>query len=195
MANNSVGYFDQYYYQSTLGFNLAWEIDFWGRFRRAVTAARDTLDSSVSNYNDVLVTLLGDVASNYVILRTLEQRIEYVQANVELQSRVLEVAERRVKAGARGALDLEQSRANLAQIQAQVPQLKMAARQASNRLCVLLGQHPTDLEKQLGPGSIPTAPTTVATGIPAQLLERRPDVRRARISSCRAGRANRNRRG
>ena len=121
VANSSVGYQEQFYYQNTFGWNLAWEIDFWGRFRRAVTAARATLDASAANYNDVLVILMGDVASNYVIFRTLQQRLEYVQANIDLQKRILEIAERRVKAGARGAADLEQARADLRRRQHRLP--------------------------------------------------------------------------
>jgi NodT family efflux transporter outer membrane factor (OMF) lipoprotein len=183
VANSSQGFGTQFFDQQTFGFNLAWELDFWGRFRRAVTAAEDTLGASCANYDDVQVTLLGDVASNYVQFRTLQQRIEYVRANVELQAKILGVAERRVKAGAKGALDLHQARSNLAQTEAQVPQLRMALRQAGNRLCVLMGVPPADLEQQLGPGPIPAAPGSVATGIPAELLQRRPDVRRAELQA------------
>ncbi len=192
VANSSVGYQEQFYYQNTFGWNLAWEIDFWGRFRRAVTAARATLDASAANYNDVLVILMGDVASNYVIFRTLQQRLEYVQANIDLQKRILEIAERRVKAGARGAADLEQARANLAQTAAQTPQLQLLLRQASNRLCVLLGMHPIDLEQEMRPGPIPTAPASVAVGIPAQLLEP-PRCAPRRVSGGGASRADRHR--
>ena len=183
VANSSPGFGEQFYDQYALGFNLAWELDFWGRFRRAITAAEDTLGASCSNYDDVLVTLLGDVASNYVQFRTLQQRIDYVEANLEIQSKILEIAERRVKAGSKGALDLHQASSNLAQTQAQIPQLKMSLRQAGNRLCVLLGMPPADLEQVLGIGLIPTAPETVAMGIPAQLLDRRPDVRRAEFQA------------
>src|SRR5438105_11007064 len=66
----------QFYGQWDFGFNLAWELDFWGRFRRAIEANLATLDASVEDYDAVLVTLLGDVAANYVQLRTIEQRIE-----------------------------------------------------------------------------------------------------------------------
>ncbi len=162
-----------------MGFNLSWELDFWGRFRRAVTAAEHSLEASCANYNQVLVTLLGDVASNYVQVRTLQQRIEYVRANVALQARLLAVAERRLKAGSKSAVDCHQARSNLAQTEAQIPQLKLAMRQACDRLCVLLGQSPTALEKELGVGPIPSASAVIAIGIPADLLRRRPDVQRA----------------
>ncbi|MCE5301916.1 MAG: efflux transporter outer membrane subunit [Planctomycetaceae bacterium] len=173
------GFGNQFFDQWNLGFNLTWEMDLWGRLRRAVASAEDTLEASVANYDDVLVTLLGDVATNYVQVRTLQERMDLVRSNVELQSRILVIADRRYHAGRKNALDSHQARSNLAQTEAQIPQLRIELRQACNRLCVLLGMPPADLERQIGPGPIPTAPTSVAIGIPADLLRRRPDVRRA----------------
>jgi len=178
-ANTAPGFGKQFFDQYTFGFNLSWELDFWGRFRRAINAADDTLDATYSNYDQVLVTLQSDVAVNYVQIRTLQQRMDNLQTNIELQSQILQVAERRLKAGAKGASDAFQARSNLAQTQAQLPVLQFTMRQASNRLCVLLGMPPTDLEQRLGIGPIPSAPSQVAIGIPAELLSRRPDVRRA----------------
>jgi len=168
-------FFDQWQF----GFNLTWELDFWGRFRRAIAAAEDSLDASVAGYDDVLVTLLGDVASNYVQVRTLQTRIELLRANAELQRGILKIAERRFEAGSRNELDVAQANSNLDQTESQIPQLQVALRQACNRLCVLLAVPPFDLEKQLGETPIPNAPTEVVVGIPADLLRRRPDVRRA----------------
>jgi NodT family efflux transporter outer membrane factor (OMF) lipoprotein len=179
VANDSPGVGSQFFDQWAAGFNLSWELDFWGRFRRAVAAAENTLEASSANYDQVMVTLLGDVASNYVQMCTLQQRIEYLRANVELQQGVLGIAERRLKAGDTNALDAHQARSNLAQIQSQLPQLRLALRQTGNRLCVLLGSPPMEIENGLYPGMIPTAPEAVTVGIPADLLRRRPDVRRA----------------
>lgn len=179
VANESAAAPNQFFDQWALGFNLSWELDFWGRFRRAVVAAENTLAASAAEYDHVLVTLLGDVASNYVQMCTLQQRLEYLRSNIELQERMLQIATRRLEAGDTDALDTYQSRSNLAQIQSQIPQLRLTMRQASNRLCVLLGRPPADLEAELGFGGIPTAPATVTIGIPADLLRRRPDVRRA----------------
>ena len=179
LANTSPGISTQFFDQWNFGFGLAWELDFWGRFRRAVEAADHSLEASCASYDDVLVTLLGDVASNYVQVRTLQQRIELTRSNVELQEKILDTAERLFKSGRRNELDAHQARSTLAQTQAQIPQLRIALRQACNRLCVLLGMPTCDLEQQLGPGPIPTAPPVVAVGIPAELLRRRPDVRRA----------------
>jgi NodT family efflux transporter outer membrane factor (OMF) lipoprotein len=178
-ANTAPGIANQFFDQWNFGFGLAWELDFWGRFRRAVDAADSSLNASCANYDDVLVTLLGDVASNYVQVRTLQQRIELTRGNVDLQERVVTIANKRFKAGRKNELDAHQARSNSAQTEAQIPQLRIAMRQACNRLCVLLGMPPSDLERELGPGPIPTAPAVVAVGIPAELLRRRPDVRRA----------------
>ncbi len=169
----------RWYGQWDYGFNLSWEIDFWGRFRRAIESDSATLDASVENYDDVLVTLLGDVATNYVNYRTAEQRIKYARENVALQRKTLQIVEGQQKAGIVGELDVDQARSTLEQTEAGIPELEIAQRQAANQLCILLGLPPQDLQVRLGPGSIPTAPPEVVVGIPADLLRRRPDVRSA----------------
>ena len=169
----------RWYGQWDYGFNLSWEIDFWGRLRRAIESDAATLDASVENYDDVLVTLLGDVATNYVTYRTTEQRIRYARENVALQRKTLQIVEGQLKAGIVGELDVDQARSTLEQTEAGIPELEIALRQAANQLCILLGLPPQDLQARLGPGPIPTAPPEVAVGIPADLLRRRPDVRRA----------------
>jgi NodT family efflux transporter outer membrane factor (OMF) lipoprotein len=171
--------FKRWYGQWDLGFNLSWELDFWGRFRRAVEADAASLDASVENYDDVLVTLLGQVATAYVQLRITEQRIKYAQENVALQRETLEIVEARFKRGTVTKLDVAQARSTLEQTQATIPELGITLRQSNNQLCILLGIPPEELRAKLGPGPIPTAPVEAAVGIPADLLRRRPDVRRA----------------
>src|SRR3972149_2775262 len=167
--------------QWNFGFSLAWELDFWGRFRRAVLAAEDQLDSSVASYDDVLVTLLSDVASNYVRIRTDQERIKLLRENVIVQTQISGLTVERFKRGYTGItdLDIEQSKSILKQAEAAIPQLEIDLRQANNRLCILLGMPPADLEALIGAGPIPTSPPEVVVGIPADLLRRRPDVRRA----------------
>jgi NodT family efflux transporter outer membrane factor (OMF) lipoprotein len=180
LANSgSFGGSNRVFDQWSFGFNLAWELDFWGRFRRAVLASEDQLDASVANYDDVLVTLLGDIATNYVQMRVFEQQIELARANVQLQQDALDAAQSKLDAGLTSDLDTDQAQSNLSQTKAQIPLLEIARRQAANRLCVLLGIPPISLQDRLGTRAIPTAPVDVAIGIPAQLLARRPDVRRA----------------
>ncbi len=161
------------------GFNLAWELDFWGRFRRAVEAADADLNASIENYDDVLVTLLGDVGITYVEVRTLQDRLRLARANAEAQQGAMRIADSRFEEGATTRLDVYQAKTNLAQTESVIPSLEIALRQATNRLCILCGIPPRDLWHELGDGSIPNPPTEVSIGIPADLLRRRPDVRRA----------------
>ena len=161
------------------GFNLNWELDFWGRFRRAIAAADANLDASVADYDYVLVTLLGDVAANYATVRTTQERIDLLRANIKLQEGVLDFVNKRFKVGKQEKLDSDQAISNLRQTEAGIPQLEIALRQAENSLCILLGMPPADLTPMLGNGPIPTSPPDVVIGVPADLLRRRPDVRRA----------------
>jgi NodT family efflux transporter outer membrane factor (OMF) lipoprotein len=171
-------FFNQWNY----GFNLNWELDFWGRFRRAIESSEANLEASVADYDDVLVTLLGDVATNYVQMRTLEQRIKFTEANVQLQRETLTITEANFNAGKIGKLDVYQARSTLEQTEAQIPELQIQHRQSITQLCILMGLPPEDLLAKIGSGRIPQLPDesfSVAVGIPADLLRRRPDVRRA----------------
>jgi NodT family efflux transporter outer membrane factor (OMF) lipoprotein len=162
------------------GSQFAWELDFWGRFRRAIEAADAQLDASVEDYDDVLVILIGDVGATYVEIRTLEQRLRYARANVEAQSGSLRLAEIQKEGGAGTQLDVAQAVTNIAQTEAAIPQFETQLRQAQNRLCVLMGIPPQDLRAMLDTGvGIPKSTPEVAVGIPADLIRRRPDVRRA----------------
>jgi NodT family efflux transporter outer membrane factor (OMF) lipoprotein len=160
-------------------FNLQWELDIWGRLRRAIASADDQLQFSVADYDDVMVTLLGDIATNYVRIRTDQERIKLLNENVEIQRLVYELARKRVSVGSGGDLDVEQAESNLRQTEAQIPQLEIDIRQSADQLCTLLGIPTVDLMRYLGLAPIPTSPPEVAVGIPADLLRRRPDIRRA----------------
>jgi NodT family efflux transporter outer membrane factor (OMF) lipoprotein len=170
---------DRWFSQWDYGFGLGWELDFWGRFRRAIESADAELNASVEDYDDVLVTLLADVGRNYVEYRTLEERLKLARSSVELFTTMLEVPKARYQADEANRVAYDLAQANLAQAQALVAQLEISQRQSANRLCILLGMTPRDLQSELGRAPIPIAPAEVAVGIPADLLRRRPDVRRA----------------
>lgn len=163
----------------SLGFNSNWELDFWGRFRRAVEMSNAKLDAAVEYYDQVLVTLLSDVADNYVQVRTYQREIAIAQHNAKVQRKILNDATLKKDAGVATLLDVDQATATLAQIEAQIPLFERLERHAMNRLCVLLGTPPQDLRGRVGAGPIPTVPAEVTVGIPAELLARRPDVRQA----------------
>jgi NodT family efflux transporter outer membrane factor (OMF) lipoprotein len=170
---------EAFYSQWSYAMGLAWELDFWGRFRRAIIAQRDDLDASIENYDDVLVMLLGDVALNYIQYRTVQQQIEYLKENIRLQRETFTIADARFKAGTVSELDVDQAQARLSETESQLPQLEITLRQTNNRLCILLGMPPEELAPKLATAPIPVAPPDVAVGIPCDLLTRRPDVRRA----------------
>jgi NodT family efflux transporter outer membrane factor (OMF) lipoprotein len=161
------------------GFNLSWELDFWGRFRRGIEAANAELDASVENYDDALVILISEVASSYVQIRVFQQRLKFVDSNIAIQTEFVNQAEGRLKGGVGRKLDQGQMRSNLQDTLALREQLEIGLRQANNALCVLLGIPVRDLLPELGGGDIPVMPPEAAVGMPADLLRRRPDLRRA----------------
>ena len=161
------------------GFNASWELDFWGRYRRTVEAADADLAEATERYGETLVLLLSEVASNYVEMRTFEQRLGYAVQNVETQKGSLRIAESRFNNGTASELDVRQAGASLAQTESLIPPLVVGRRSAANQLCILLGMSPHDLANELPPNAIPCAPAKIAVGLPADLLRRRPDVRRA----------------
>ena len=176
---NSQNLRQRYFSQWNYGASVAWELDFWGRFRRAIESADANLEASVFDYDDVLVTLLADVATNYVIMRTNEERIRYARENVTLQRKTVTRIEQRAKVGVDNYLNLDQAKSILYQTEATIPELEINLRIATNRLCVLLGIPMENLQAKLRAAPIPVTPVDVAAGIPADLLRRRPDVRRA----------------
>jgi len=163
----------------TLGFSMDWELDFWGRFRRAVESADAQLDASVENYDDVLVTLVADVATNYVEIRTSAQQLALATQSLTLFRQILSIPEAKYKQNIETKIPYNLALANVAQAEALVAQLEILKRQAENRLCILLGMPAQDLRQVLGEAPIPATPTDVVAGIPADLLRRRPDVRKA----------------
>jgi NodT family efflux transporter outer membrane factor (OMF) lipoprotein len=163
-----------------LGFDASWELDIFGRVRRSVEAAQGDLEASEADYHDVLVSLVAEVALNYVEARTLQTQLEVAEENLKSQRETLQLTQWRFEAGLVSRLDVEQARGNLESTRAQLPKLRSAIEEAKNRLAVLLGAFPGALEAQLGPRKpIPEAPMEVAIGVPAETLRRRPDVRRA----------------
>jgi len=168
------------YSQAQAGFSAGWELDFWGKFRRAVESADASLLSSIAAYDNALVTLTGDVASTYVQIRTLEERLRIARENVETQKESLQIAEARFKGGATSERDVQQALTQLHSTEATIPQLETQLRQQLNALSILLGLPPGQLGERLaGSSGIPKTPLEIAVGMPAELLRRRPDIRDA----------------
>ena len=172
------------FWRIDIGGQASWELDLWGKFRRGVESADAAYLASVASYDDVLVTLIGDVASNYIAIRTLQQQIAIARDNVFKQKQALEIARDRYRGGATSELDPLQAENVLAQTQSAVPQLTAQLQKEENALRVLLGMTPESLDGLLGHSrGIPSPPGSVAVGIPAELLRRRPDVRAAELKA------------
>ncbi|MEM8885264.1 MAG: efflux transporter outer membrane subunit [Planctomycetota bacterium] len=163
-----------------LGLEFGWELDVWGRVRRLVEAADADLAATSEDLHDVRLILAAEVASEYVALRTAQQRLGVAIRNIEIQRQSLSLTTTRFENGAAPQLDVAQAQTNLANTEAELPTLQADVRDRTLRLAVLLGDKPTALMDELRePGVIPSPPITISVGIPADVLRRRPDVRAA----------------
>ena len=166
------------FYQA--GFDASWEIDVFGGIRREVEAANADLAAEIENRRDVLVTLLAEVARNYVEMRSSQRQITIAEANLKAQQETLELTRVRFNAGLVSDLDVARAEALVQTTASQIPTLEISARQSIHLLGVLLGQEPNALVQELAPErAIPASPREVPIGLPSELLRRRPDIRRA----------------
>jgi NodT family efflux transporter outer membrane factor (OMF) lipoprotein len=178
--NTPEGMQDGAFARDGVALEAVWELDFWGKYRRGIESADAGLQASVAGYDAVLVSIAADTAVNYILIRSAQERLEVARQNVKLQADTLELTRVRFRSGAVSELDVSTARATLAQTQALIPQLEDALRSATVALCIVLGRPPGDLSDVLGgPNSVPAPPAAIALGVPADLLRRRPDVRRA----------------
>jgi NodT family efflux transporter outer membrane factor (OMF) lipoprotein len=178
-APNTLGG-DDSFWQYNAGFDAAWELDVWGKYRRAIESGVANLETSIASYDDFLVSLTAEVALTYVLLRTFEERLEIARQNVKIQGRSLEIAEIRFKAGAVTELDVVQAKSLLRDTEASIPRFEANIRQTKNALAILLGKLPGQIDDLIsGNKIIPKAPPEVVVDIPAELMRRRPDIRLA----------------
>jgi len=172
--------FKKHYDDWITGFDAAWELDVWGQLRRGIEAADANLNAEIEGYDDVLVILQAEVAAAYVQMRTVEERLELARENLHLQSKTLRIVRDRFEQGIVSELDVRQAGAALNATESLIPTLEESRRKLQNALCTLMGMPPQELHlDQRGPQVIPEAPAEIVVGIPAELLRRRPDVRRA----------------
>jgi len=178
------GFTDDTYTQAGLGVDAAWELDFWGRFRRGVESASANLGASIADYDSALVSLTAEVARTYMVLRTLEERLKIARDNSVTQARSYKIADVRFRNGAVSELDPAQALSLLKSTESTVPRLESRIRQSKHALSTLLGMPPGDLQDILqGSGSLPQPPAAMDVGLPADLLRRRPDIRRAELKA------------
>lgn len=160
------------------GFDASWELDVFGGNRREVEAADADLEAIVESERQVMVSLIAEVALNYIDLRSAQQRLAITRRNIEAQTETVNLTAARFEAGISSELDAVRARALLATFEGQVPLLEQQASSAIYRLGVMLGGDPGMLLAELEPvAPLPTPPAAVPVGLPTELLRRRPDIR------------------
>ena len=164
----------------TAGFDAGWEIDIFGGVRRNIEAADANLQAVEADLENVRVSLAAEVARNYIEARTYQYRLDVALANIEAQEETDRLIRSRYDAGLSSDLEVQQARYNLENTRSQLPVLRSGLEAAKNRLAVLVGQTPGKLHDKLeARRPIPVPPPTVAVGVPAETLRRRPDIKRA----------------
>jgi outer membrane protein, multidrug efflux system len=164
----------------TVGFDAAWELDLFGGVRRAVEASSAEVGAAEYARRDVLVSVLAEVARNYIDARAYQERLDITRQNIAAQQGIVELTRSRYQSGLANDLEVEQATALLTTTQAQLPALESGFAQSVHDLSVLLGDTPgAMLERMSRATPIPLTPPIVPVGVPSDLLRRRPDVERA----------------
>lgn len=161
-------------------FDAGWELDLFGGIRRSVEASEADLRATEEDFRDVVISLVSEVALNYIEVRTFQNRLAVAEANLEIQEESYQLALWRFQAGLSDELAVEQARYNLESTRSQIPSLRVGLEESLNRLAILLGEEPGKIHKYLEERKpIPVPPIEVVVGIPAEVLRQRPDIRRA----------------
>jgi outer membrane protein, multidrug efflux system len=162
------------------GFDSSWEVDVFGGVRRSIEAADANVAASIEERRNALVTLLGDVAKNYIDLRGFQRRLAVARSNLQAQQETLDLTKVRFEAGLSSDFEVAQAEGQVNTTAAQIPALESALKGTVHRLDVLLGQQPGALWTEVSnEAPIPALPPQAHVGLPAELLRRRPDIRRA----------------
>ncbi|MEW5943159.1 MAG: efflux transporter outer membrane subunit [Pseudomonadota bacterium] len=162
------------------GFDAQWELDLFGGVRRSVEAAQATAEAAEEDGRAVQISLLGEVARNYIELRAAQRQIAIARENARAQQETAGLVRSRYRAGLSSDLDVARAEAQAAATAAQIPPLEAALDKAVHRLGVLLGKAPGALAEDLArEAPVPISSAQVAAGLPSELLQRRPDIRRA----------------
>lgn len=162
------------------GLDASWEIDLWGRIVRSVESADASYQAVLEDYRDVVISLSAQVALAYVEVRTLQARVAAAQGNAETQRKTLKLVRDRKMTGLASDLEIAQAELNVATTESLVPNLQAALQRGIHRLGVLTGRRPQALYPRFAASMpIPQPAAAVTAGAPADLLRRRPDIRKA----------------
>lgn len=167
-----------------IGFDALWEVDIWGKFRRGIEAANANLGATELTYDDMLVTLTAEVAATYVQIRTFQQRLILANKNAELQARSVKITQALLRNGLGNDLDVQQAESLLHNTKAMIANLEAGLQQSKNALNILLGKMPGSINAMFNEDKpVPTTVQAITVGIPADILRRRPDVRREELKA------------
>ena len=170
-------------WQLSAGVDVGWELDFWGRFSRAIESADAAYFAARANHEAALVLLHAQLAESYFALRTAEARLRVARENARLQKRSYEITERLFKSGESDELDLQQARTQYLGTLSSIPELESQIMRTRNALAILIGRPPGSFPEGLDlmekEGVIPQIQRAVLQDVPANLLLRRPDIRAA----------------
>jgi len=159
------------------GFDAAWQLDFFGKYRREIEASRADAQAAAAARNAVLVAVIADVARAYVQLRGLQMRSAALHSALAVLQQSLDIAHQRYERGITNELDVTLARRELDSLKAELAPLDAQVDAAQYTLATLLGQYPEELVAELSPaGGVPIVPPAVAPGLPVDLLRRRPDI-------------------
>jgi NodT family efflux transporter outer membrane factor (OMF) lipoprotein len=161
------------------GFDASWEIDFFGKTRRSVEAAKARTEAAMWNRRDLQVTAAAEVANAYLTLRTLQAQIANAEADVASEKRSEQLVAARVRGGLVTGQDLAQQSSAAAAAAAAIPALQAQAQAQIHAIAVLTGQAPEALDAELAQAKALPPPPSIPPGVPSELLRRRPDVREA----------------
>jgi NodT family efflux transporter outer membrane factor (OMF) lipoprotein len=163
-----------------IGFDSTWELDVFGGNRRRLESGAANLTAAVESLRGVGVSLMAEVAVNYLQLRGTQERLSIALKNLASQQETLELATSRAKAGLTSQADVTRAAAQVAITAASIAPLETSARQYIHAISTLLSREPTALQAELSLGTpLPVAPPKIPVGLPSELLKRRPDIRRA----------------
>ena len=162
------------------GFDAAWEIDVFGKFRRAIEAAQYDVDTAIAVRNVVLISLIADVTRAYLDLRALQMQLMVLRKDIEVAKKYVDFVQERFNRGITNELDVTLAQRELAQLQAQVAPLIAQINAARYVIALLIGEFPENLGNELKkPAMLPALPGRIRAGLPIDLLRRRPDIQEA----------------
>ncbi len=160
------------------GFNVGWEMDFWGRWRRSIESADAAFFTSITNYQNAQVLLSAQMAQSYFSYITTLKQIDIARENIELQKRSLDITSLLYSSGQSAELDVQQAKTQYLATLASIPSLEISLRQIENAISVLLGRAPGNVPELANvEGELPSLSPLIINEIPARLMMRRPDIR------------------